>query len=167
MEEELDNLLEAKFMLKSLVELAMSFDKDYWAIFNNAPMLNWIKQNESKFIRLFKLPLQYCYGYKYTDGDLRPKLVTLAEKDDGTLKTTITPFKFLLDGKLVFSKSNYEVKYNDGSFRFFETLSFCLHPSMSTRFLVIDEIECSFMDSLWKIDPSLRNLAVKLMKVDA
>ena len=165
MEEDLDNLLEAKFMLQSLVEIAMSFDKDFWAIFNKAPMLNWIEQNESMFICLFKLPLKYCYcyGYKYTDGDLRLKLVSLEAKDDGALETVITPFQCLPDGKLVFSKSEYEVKHYHGSFKFFETLSFCLHPTMFTRFIdTEDKCKCQFMDLLWKIDPDLRRLAVKI-----
>lgn len=161
MKEDLDKLLEAKFMLQSLVELAMSMATSF-EYFNEISIREWIKKNESMFIRLFKLPLQYCYGFKYTDGDLRPKLVTLEAKDDGSLETVITPFKLLPSGKLVFGRSPRERKYFDGSFKFFETLSYCLNPTMSTRLIDTDKIKCCFMDSLWKIDPSLRGLVEKL-----
>ena len=166
MEEDLDNLLEAKFMLQSLVDLTTNFQTDSWAIFTGTELRKWIDKNESKFIRIFKLPLKYCYGYKYTDGDLRPKLVSLEAKDDGTLKTVITPFQCLPIGDkltLLFSRSPIEVKRHDGSFRFFETLSYCLQPYMSSMFIdTEDKCKCQFMDSLWKIDPDLRRLAVKI-----
>lgn len=161
MKEDLDNFLEAKFMLQSLVEISISMEISF-EHFNDISICEWIKKNESMFIKLFKLPLRYCYVYKYTDGDLWPKLVSLAIKDDKTLETVIMPFKFLPSGELVFGRIPSEVKHFDGSFRFFKTLSYCLHPSMSTKFLITDKIKCCFMDSLWKIDPSLRGLAEKL-----
>ena len=161
MKEDLDNFLEAKFMLQSLVEISMSMEMSF-EHFNDISIREWIEKNESMFIRLFKLPLRYCYCYKYTDGDLWPKLVSLAIKDDKTLETVIMPFKFLPSGELVFGRIPYKANYFDGSFRFFKTLSYCLHPSMSAKLLITDKLKCCFMDKLWKIDPSLRELAEKL-----
>ena len=163
MKEDLDNFLEAKFMLQSLVEISISMEISF-EHFNDISICEWIKKNESMFIKLFKLPLRYCYVYKYTDSvsDLWPKLVSLAIKDDKTLETVITPFKFLPSGELVFGRIPYEVKHFDGSFRFFKTLIYCLHPSMSAKLLITDKLKCCFMDKLWKIDPSLRGLAEKI-----
>lgn len=103
MKEDLDNFLEAKFMLQSLVEISISMEISF-EHFNDISICEWIKKNERMFIKLFKLPLRYCYVYKYTDSvsDLWPKLVSLAIKDDGSLETVITPFKLLPSGKLVF-----------------------------------------------------------------
>lgn len=159
MKEEIDKLLEAKFLLSSLAEQS---DQSLLQYQNMEVIKKWIEKNEEWFISVFGLPASFVFSISFFYNTFRPGL-----EDESTplgckemKETTRVSLHYGKDGNLLtkFERLKPDPYYsypNDvstfaGSSLFFSELSTKLTSTLSS-FPKDEKFTSPLMEAIWKL----------------